>query len=63
MPLQFHYGGSTWVMMFEKGVNVKGSPQPGPSINVPVNSQLGIVMPARGPTGMHEGRLCSCRLG
>jgi phosphatidylserine decarboxylase len=40
----FHFGGSTWCLLFRKGVKVSGFPQPGERIeNVPVRSQLAVV--------------------
>ncbi|KAF2107311.1 Phophatidylserine decarboxylase-domain-containing protein [Lophiotrema nucula] len=36
----FHFGGSTHCLMFRKGVNVKGFPEPGGVYNVPVRSQV-----------------------
>ena len=40
----FHFGGSTWCLLFEKGVKVSGFPQPGERTdNVPVRSQLAVV--------------------
>ena len=40
----FHFGGSTWCLLFRKGVKVSGFPQPGGRTeNVPVRSQLAVV--------------------
>jgi len=39
----FHFGGSTHCLMFRKGVNLKGFPEPGREQNVPVRSQLAVV--------------------
>ncbi|KAL8695353.1 MAG: hypothetical protein Q9218_000112 [Villophora microphyllina] len=36
----FHFGGSTHCIVFRKGVEVKGFPEPGRKHNVPVRSQL-----------------------
>lgn len=39
----FHFGGSTHCVLFRKGVNLTGFPQPGRGKNVPVNSTLALV--------------------
>lgn len=39
----FHFGGSSHVLLFRKGVKVDGFPQPGRAENVPVRSQLAVV--------------------
>lgn len=39
----FHFGGSSHVLLFRKGVKVDGFPQPGKSENVPVRSHLATV--------------------
>lgn len=39
----FHFGGSTHVLLFRKGVNVEGFPEPGQKNNVPVRSQVAVV--------------------
>lgn len=39
----FHFGGSTHCLVFRKGVNVTGFPEPGMEHNVPVRSELAIV--------------------
>ncbi|OAP57167.1 phosphatidylserine decarboxylase [Fonsecaea erecta] len=36
----FHFGGSTHCLMFRKGVNVEGFPEPNPEHNIPVRSEL-----------------------
>ncbi len=36
----FHFGGSTHCLMFRKGVDVQGFPQPGRQHNVPVRSEI-----------------------
>ena len=36
----FHFGGSTHCLLFRKGVNVQGFPQPGGKENIPVRSKL-----------------------
>jgi phosphatidylserine decarboxylase len=41
---QFHFGGSTHVCMWRKGVKLEGFPQPGAEHNVPVRSQLARVV-------------------
>ncbi|KAH9845779.1 Phosphatidylserine decarboxylase proenzyme 3 [Teratosphaeria destructans] len=41
----FHFGGSSHVLLFRKGVKVEGFPQPGRSENVPVRSQVAVVKP------------------
>ena len=41
----FHFGGSSHVLLFRKGVNVSGFPEPGRSANVPVRSQVAVVKP------------------
>lgn len=41
----FHFGGSTWCLLFRKGVKVIGLPQPGERTeNVPVRSRLATVL-------------------
>lgn len=39
----FHFGGSTHCLLFRKGVNVDGFPEPGRSDNVPVRSQVAVI--------------------
>jgi phosphatidylserine decarboxylase len=39
----FHFGGSTHCLMFRKGVNISGFPEPDLGENVPVRSQLAVV--------------------
>ena len=39
----FHFGGSTHCLLFRKGVNVHGFPEPGRKQNVPVRSELAVV--------------------
>ena len=39
----FHFGGSTHVLIFRKGVKVEGFPHPGREENVPVRSKLAVV--------------------
>ncbi|KZT69186.1 hypothetical protein DAEQUDRAFT_282451 [Daedalea quercina L-15889] len=39
----FHFGGSTHCVMFRKGVDVQGFPEPGGTENVPVRGQLAVV--------------------
>jgi phosphatidylserine decarboxylase len=40
----FHFGGSTYCMMFRKGVKVSGFPDPSNAKhNVPVRSRVGVV--------------------
>ncbi|KAJ5876307.1 uncharacterized protein N7529_001891 [Penicillium soppii] len=39
----FHFGGSTHCLLFRKGVNVSGFPEPGMEENVPVRSRLAVV--------------------
>jgi phosphatidylserine decarboxylase len=39
----FHFGGSTHCLLFRKGVNVSGFPEPGEEENVPVRSYLATV--------------------
>jgi len=39
----FHFGGSTHCLLFRKGVNVTGFPEPGMKQNVPVRSRLATV--------------------
>jgi phosphatidylserine decarboxylase len=39
----FHFGGSTHCLLFRKGVNVSGFPEPGREENVPVRSHLATV--------------------
>jgi phosphatidylserine decarboxylase len=46
----FHFGGSTHCLLFRKGVNVSGFPQPGGRGNVPVLSQVAVVK----ATKMHQ---------
>lgn len=41
----FHFGGSTHCLIFRKGVNVDGFPEPGQKNNQPVRSQLAVVKP------------------
>ncbi len=41
----FHFGGSSHVLLFRKGVKVEGFPQPGSSVNVAVRSRLAEVKP------------------
>ncbi|KAF9177110.1 hypothetical protein BGZ51_008938 [Haplosporangium sp. Z 767] len=41
----FHYGGSTYCLIFRKGVNLTGLPCPDTEGNVPVRSQLATVHP------------------
>jgi len=41
----FHFGGSSHVLLFRKGVNVEGFPQPGRKENVPVRSKIAVVKP------------------
>lgn len=41
----FHFGGSTHVLLFRKGVNVDGFPEPGQKENVPVRSKVAVVHP------------------
>ena len=36
----FHFGGSSHVLLFRKGVKVDGFPQPGRKDNVPVRSEV-----------------------
>jgi phosphatidylserine decarboxylase len=44
----FHFGGSTFCLMFEKGVNVKGFPRPGLTLeNVPVRGYLAEIPPSK----------------
>lgn len=43
---QFHFGGSTHCLMFRKGVDVKGFPDPGRNKNVPVRSAIAVVKSA-----------------
>lgn len=46
----FHFGGSTWCLLFRKGVKVSGFPRPGERTdNVPVRSQLAVVEPPHAP--------------
>jgi phosphatidylserine decarboxylase len=40
----FHFGGSTHCLLFRKGVEVMGFPQPGVEHNVPVRSKLAEVL-------------------
>ncbi|KAJ5810634.1 uncharacterized protein N7503_002852 [Penicillium pulvis] len=39
----FHFGGSTHCLLFRKGVNVSGFPEPGMEENMPVRSRLAVV--------------------
>ena len=39
----FHFGGSTHCLMFRRGVDVKGFPEPGGDYNQPVRSQIAVV--------------------
>ena len=39
----FHFGGSTHCLLFRKGVDVRGFPEPGRKQNVPVRSEVGVV--------------------
>ena len=39
-PPKFHFGGSTHCVLFRKGLNVKGFPEPGRQSDVPVKSEL-----------------------
>lgn len=39
----FHFGGSTHVLMFRKGVDVQGFPEAGQDHNVPVRGQVAVV--------------------
>jgi phosphatidylserine decarboxylase len=39
----FHFGGSSHVLLFRKGVNVEGFPEVGRQENVPVRSKLAVV--------------------
>lgn len=39
----FHFGGSTHCLLFRKGVDVQGFPQPGRKQNVPVRSKVAVV--------------------
>ncbi|OJJ48150.1 hypothetical protein ASPZODRAFT_150443 [Penicilliopsis zonata CBS 506.65] len=39
----FHFGGSTHCLVFQRGVNVEGFPEPGRQENVAVKSQLAVV--------------------
>ncbi|KAK5019210.1 hypothetical protein LTR16_000748 [Cryomyces antarcticus] len=39
----FHFGGSTHCLLFRKGVDVRGFPEPGRDHNVPVRGELGVV--------------------
>jgi phosphatidylserine decarboxylase len=41
----FHFGGSSHVLLFRKGVKVDGFPQPGRTENVPVRSHLATITP------------------
>jgi len=40
----FHFGGSSHVLLFRKGVELEGFPQPGRTENVPVRSKLATVV-------------------
>jgi len=39
----FHFGGSSHVLLFRKGVKIEGFPQPGRKENVPVRGKLAVV--------------------
>lgn len=39
----FHFGGSTYCMLFQKGVELEGLPEVAGRVNLPVRSQLGVV--------------------
>ncbi len=39
----FHFGGSTHCLLFRKGVDVQGFPEPGRKYNVPVRGELAVV--------------------
>ena len=39
----FHYGGSSYCMLFRKGVNVEGFPELGTEGNIPVRGRLAVV--------------------
>jgi phosphatidylserine decarboxylase len=39
----FHFGGSTHCLLFRKGVDISGFPEPGMEENVPVRSRLAVV--------------------
>ncbi|ROV90807.1 hypothetical protein VPNG_09850 [Cytospora leucostoma] len=39
----FHFGGSTHCLLFRKGVEVEGFPEPGQKNNIPVRSQVAVV--------------------
>ena len=39
----FHFGGSTHCLLFRKGVDVQGFPEPGGTYNVPVRGELAVV--------------------
>lgn len=39
----FHFGGSTYCMLFQKDVELEGLPEVAGRVNVPVRSQLGVV--------------------
>ena len=39
----FHFGGSSHCLIFRKGVDVQGFPEPGKDHNVPVRSELAVV--------------------
>jgi phosphatidylserine decarboxylase len=41
----FHFGGSSHVLLFRKGVKVDGFPEVGREANVPVRSQVAVVKP------------------
>lgn len=41
----FHFGGSTYCLLFRKGVNISGFPSTDKDDNVPVRSQLALVHP------------------
>lgn len=41
----FHFGGSSYCLLFRKGVNVGGFPEVGRKENVPVRSRLAVVEP------------------
>lgn len=42
----FHFGGSSHVLLFRKGVHVDGFPKPGSEVNVPVRGHLAKVQPS-----------------
>lgn len=47
----FHFGGSTHCLLFRKGVELDGFPEPQPEHNIPVRSRLATVK----PTGQSSG--------